>query len=157
MRFGGPQSGKTAKPAPQARELVWMLDRLHDLKQFELITIIDEDHHWPIEQQDFNEIVGNLIDNAGKWARHTVAVSLIENSAHYIILIEDDGPGVDKENIEKIGSRSVRLNHEIMGHGLGLSIVIDIVERYQGTVNFSKSQFGGFSAQVELPKNASEE
>lgn len=152
VRFGGPQSGKWAKPVPQARELVWMLDRLHDTKQFELNTIIDEDHRWPIEEQDFNEIIGNLIDNAGKWAKHSVTVNISENNAHYRMLIEDDGPGVDEENIEKIGSRSVRLNHEITGHGLGLSIVIDIVDRYKGMINFSNNRFGGFSAEIELPK-----
>tara|TARA_R110001599_G_scaffold353856_1_gene600434 strand:+ start:10109 stop:11479 length:1371 start_codon:yes stop_codon:yes gene_type:complete len=152
VRFGGPQSGKSAKPVPQARELVWMLDRLHDTKQFELLTSIDEDHHWPIEEQDFNEIIGNLIDNAGKWANHSVTVSIAENNAYYIMLVEDDGPGVDQENIDRIGSRSVRLNHEITGHGLGLSIVIDIVDRYQGTINFSNNQLGGFSVEVELPK-----
>jgi signal transduction histidine kinase len=154
VRFGGPQSGKSAKPVPQARELVWMLDRLHDTKQFELLTSIDEDHHWPIEEQDFNEIIGNLIDNAGKWAKHSVTVSIAENNACYIIFVEDDGPGVDQENIEKIGSRSVRLNHEITGHGLGLSIVIDIVDRYQGVINFSNNRAGGFSVEVELPKTA---
>lgn len=152
VRFGGPQSGKWAKPVPQARELVWMLDRLHDTKQFELNTIIDEDHRWPIEEQDFNEIIGNLIDNAGKWAKQSITVSIAENNACYSVLVEDDGPGVDQENIEKIGSRSVRLNHEITGHGLGLSIVIDIVDRYQGVINFSNNRFGGFSAEVELPK-----
>jgi signal transduction histidine kinase len=154
VRFGGPQSGKWAKPVPQARELVWMLDRLHDTKQFELNTIIDEDHHWPIEEQDFNEIIGNLIDNAGKWANHAVTVSISENNSYYIMLVEDDGAGVDQENIDKIGSRSVRLNHDITGHGLGLSIVIDIVDRYQGAINFSNNRFGGFSAEVELPKAA---
>jgi two-component system sensor histidine kinase PhoQ len=152
VRFGGPQSGKSAKPVPQARELVWMLDILHDTKQFELVTIIDEDHHWPIEEQDFNEIIGNLIDNAGKWANHSVTVSIFEKNSYYIILVEDDGPGIDQENIEKIGSRSVRLDQNITGHGLGLSIAIDIVERYQGIINFSKNRAGGFSAAVELPK-----
>ena len=152
VRFGGPQSGKWAKPVPQARELVWMLDRLHDTKQFELNTIVDEDHRWPIEEQDFNEIIGNLIDNAGKWAKHSVTVNISENNAYYRVLVEDDGPGVDQENIEKIGSRSVRLNHEITGHGLGLSIVIDIVDHYQGAINFSNNRFGGFSVGVELPK-----
>ncbi|MFT4608566.1 MAG: two-component system sensor histidine kinase PhoQ [Chitinophagales bacterium] len=152
VRFGGPQSGKWAKPLPQARELVWMFDRLHDTKQFELDTIIDEDHHWPIEEQDFNEIIGNLIDNSGKWAKHLVTVYISENNTYCRILVEDDGPGVDQENIEKIGSRSVRLNHEISGHGLGLSIVIDIVDRYQGVINFSNNRFGGFSVEVELPK-----
>jgi signal transduction histidine kinase len=152
VRFGGPQSGKIAKPVPQARELVWMLDRLHDTKQFELNTIIDEDHRWPIEEQDFNEIIGNLIDNAGKWAKHAVTVNLSENDTHYRILVEDDGSGVDQEDIEKIGSRSVRLNNEITGHGLGLSIIIDIVDRYQGAINFSNNQLGGFSVEVKLPK-----
>jgi signal transduction histidine kinase len=152
VRFGGPQSGKVAKPVPQSRELVWMLDRLHYEKQFELNTIIDEDHRWPIEEQDFNEIIGNLIDNAGKWAKRSVTVNLFENNTHYRILVEDDGSGVSQEDIDKIGSRSVRLNNEITGHGLGLSIIIDIVDRYQGAINFSNNQFGGFSVEVKLPK-----
>jgi two-component system sensor histidine kinase PhoQ len=152
VRFGGPQSGKRAKPLPQARELVWMLDRLHDTKQFELNTIIDEDHRWPIEEQDFNEIIGNLIDNAGKWAKHAVTVNLSENNDHYRILVDDDGSGVDQEDIDKLGSRSVRLNHEVTGHGLGLSIIMDIVDRYQGKIHFSNNQLGGFSVEVKLPK-----
>jgi two-component system sensor histidine kinase PhoQ len=152
LHFGGPQSGTSTKPVSQARELLWMLDRLHNRKEFELNTIIDEDRYWPIEEQDFNDIIGNLTDNAGKWANHSVTVSISENNFHYIILVEDDGAGVDDENLDKIGSRSVRLSHDITGHGLGLSIVMDIVNRYQGTVNFFNNGFGGFSAEVELPK-----
>lgn len=155
VRFGGAQSGNRAKPLPQARELVWMLDILHSKKQFELNSIIDEDQRWPIEEQDFNEIIGNLIDNAGKWAKHSVTVNLSENNSHYLMLVEDDGPGVAQENIKKIGSRAVRLNHEITGHGLGLSIVIDIVDRYQGTINFYNNKLGGFSVEVKLPKKGS--
>ena len=152
LHVGGPQSGTSTNPVSQARELLWMLNRLHHVKEFELNTIIDEDRHWPIDKQDFNDIIGNLTDNAGKWANHSVTVSISENNSYYIMLVEDDGAGVDDENLDKIGSRSVRLNHDITGHGLGLSIVIDIVNRYQGTVNFSNNRSGGFSAEVELPK-----
>jgi two-component system sensor histidine kinase PhoQ len=153
VRFGGPQSGNRAKPLPQARELVWMLGRLHVTKEFELNTIIDEDHHWIIEEQDFNEVVGNITDNAGRWAKHLVTIDISENNLNYCIKANDDGPGVNQEIINKILSRSAWPNSEVSGHGLGLPIVIDIVNRYQGAITLSNNKQGGFSVLIEIPKS----
>ncbi|HSP00004.1 MAG TPA: hypothetical protein VLN90_00930, partial [Thioalkalivibrio sp.] len=96
-RFAGPQAGKTAKPVSQARDLLWMLGRLYPDKNFELETELGPDTRWPIEEHDLNEILGNLVDNAGKWAGQSAELSLSESADHLIITVADDGPGVSAD------------------------------------------------------------
>ena len=76
-RFAGPQLGKTALPVKMVHDLVWMFGRLYPEKSFELKTTLDDETRWPVEEHDLNEILGNLIDNAGKWSAHQVEVSLV--------------------------------------------------------------------------------
>lgn len=149
-RFAGPQVGKSTYPVKQARELLWMLGRLYPDKTFELSTDLAEERYWPIEEYDLNEILGNLLDNAGKWSSRCVELSLQETPERMKILVRDDGPGVKSEAIEKLGRRGLRLDEQMPGHGLGLAIVQDIVQRYEGQVEFSNSLEGGLEARVSI-------
>src|SRR5690554_2707107 len=149
-RFAGPQVGKSTYPVKQARELLWMLGRLYPDKTFELSTDLAEDRYWPIEEYDLNEILGNLLDNSGKWSSRCVELSLQETPERMKILVRDDGPGVKSEAIEKLGRRGLRLDEQMPGHGLGLAIVQDIVQRYEGQVEFSNSLKGGLEALVSI-------
>lgn len=93
-RFAGPQLGKSAGPVKQARDLLWMLGRLYSEKSFELSTSLTEESRWPIEEHDLNEILGNLLDNAGKWATECVELSLEQHNCLAQIIVTDDGLGV---------------------------------------------------------------
>lgn len=150
-QFAGPQIGKSAAPAVQARDLLWMLGRLYPEKQFELETTLNPDHRWPIEEHDLSEVLGNLLDNAGKWAENTITLRLEENREQLLITVSDDGPGVAPALLSELGTRGMRLDQQVPGHGLGLAIVREITERYEGILAFRSGSRGGLEARVALP------
>lgn len=151
-RFAGPQAGKAAQPVSQARDLLWMLGRLYPEKNFELETELGPDTRWPVEEHDLNEILGNLLDNAGKWAAHQVSLNLTQKDAKLILEVRDDGPGVEPDNLRALGTRGLRLDEQTPGHGLGLAIVRDILAGYGGTLHFTSPPSQGLIARVELPR-----
>jgi signal transduction histidine kinase len=151
-RFAGPQAGKAAQPVSQARDLLWMLGRLHADKDFELETELATDTGWPVEQHDLNEILGNLLDNAGKWSSQRTVINLAETEDQLMITVEDDGPGVDQNALTTLGGRGMRLDEQVPGHGLGLAITREITERYGGSLQFSRSTMGGLKVCVTLAK-----
>ncbi|MBD3641446.1 MAG: sensor histidine kinase [Marinobacter sp.] len=150
-RFAGPQVGKSAYPIKQARDLLWMLGRLYPEKSFELASRLMEERRWPLEEHDLNEVLGNLLDNAGKWSEKTVELSLLEQDGRMTIVVEDDGHGVPPESLSSLGVRGLRLDEQTPGHGLGLAIVREITERYGGTLGFEKGAGGGLRAVVSIP------
>ncbi|WP_404362778.1 sensor histidine kinase [Marinobacter sp.] len=150
-RFAGPQVGKSAYPVKQARDLLWMLGRLYTEKSFELSTTLPEESRWPIEEHDLNEILGNLLDNAGKWSTRCVELSLNQDYSSLQIAVTDDGPGVDETEMANLGQRGLRLDEQTPGHGLGLAIVRDIVGRYGGQTSFSTGSAGGLRVAVDIP------
>jgi len=150
-RFAGPQAGKAANPVSQARDLLWMLGRLYPDKNFELETELSVETCWPVEEHDLNELLGNLLDNAGKWARRSSVLSLSETGGQLVIAVEDDGPGVDTDALPSLGTRGVRLDEQTPGYGLGLAIAREIIERYSGSLTFSTGSRGGLKAMVCFP------
>lgn len=150
-RFAGPQIGKSAYPIRQARDLLWMLGRIYTDKSFELSTKLNEETRWPIEEHDLNEIIGNLLDNAGKWSNKVVELSLEQSQGLATISVTDDGLGVPNAEKEQLGQRGLRLDEQIPGHGLGLAIVSDIVSRYNGQLSFLNSPQGGLKVVISLP------
>ena len=149
-RFAGPQVGKSAYPLKQARDLLWMLGRLYPEKSFELSSPLAEESRWPIEEQDLNEILGNLLDNAGKWSSQCVELSLEQGNGVARIVVADDGPGVEKSEVANLGQRGLRLDQQMPGHGLGLAIVRDIVSRYGGEISFMNGSGAGLRVVIEL-------
>ncbi|SFR45099.1 Signal transduction histidine kinase [Marinobacter gudaonensis] len=153
-RFAGPQVGKSAYPLKQARDLLWMLGRLYPAKSFEMSTLLTEERRWPIEEHDLNEVIGNLLDNAGKWSNAVVELGLEEDAEGLTITVEDDGPGAPADLLPSLGTRGVRLDEQTPGHGLGLAIAREITERYGGTLEFSPGTIGGLKARVHFPGNS---
>lgn len=149
-RFAGPQIGKSAFPVKQARDLLWMLGRLYPETSFELSTSLTDESRWPIEEHDLNEILGNLLDNGGKWSRQCVELSLEQHKGSALIVVTDDGAGVVESERVYLGQRGRRLDEQTPGHGLGLAIVRDIVARYGGRTDFSSGLQGGLRVLVEI-------
>ena len=97
------------------------------------------------------ELLGNLLDNAYKWARHNIMLSVVMVENNFQICIEDDGPGADPDKVSELSQRGVRLDEQIAGHGFGLAIVADMVDDYDGSISFQKSdKLGGFKADINL-------
>ncbi|WP_027896108.1 sensor histidine kinase [Zestomonas thermotolerans] len=109
----------------------------------------------PYDREDLLELLGNLLDNACKWARRRVRLSIEVDEGGYRLLVDDDGPGVNAEQREEILCRGTRLDEQVAGHGLGLGIVRDIVESWRGRLLLQDSPLGGLQVRVELPRDLS--
>ena len=131
--------------------LIGLLQQVYAEKGVDVRYSIGPDVQLLHDRQDMLELIGNLLDNAVKWARSVVMVNV--RSANGVLFeVEDDGPGCSPEEISQLTDRGVRLDESISGHGLGLSIVKDIVDTYDGKLDLGKSsRLGGFSARVHLP------
>ena len=103
------------------------------------------------ERQDLEEMLGNLIDNACKWARSKVHVTLSAGSGRILVTVDDDGPGLSPDEREAAFRRGKRLDEAVPGTGLGLSIVKDVAELYGGEVSLDTSPLGGLRAILEIP------
>ncbi len=104
------------------------------------------------EKQDLEEMAGNLIDNACKWARTHISVSARALAGGKLELsVGDDGPGLTEEERTRVGERGERLDESVPGSGLGLAIVRDIAKLYGGSIDFGESPLGGFEVRLTLP------
>lgn len=110
----------------------------------------------PIDRADLNDMVGNLLDNAQKWANSKVLVDVRRHAANLLIRVEDDGPGLADEHIERVLRRGEKVDSTRDGSGLGLAIVGDLVELYGGQMNLSRGALGGLAVEVTLPDRRSE-
>lgn len=130
--------------------LCGLLQQVYSNKDVDIRYNIPNDVVWPHDRQDMLELIGNLLDNAVKWADAVVILTV--RHVHGIRLeVEDDGPGVSSEKLRQLTERGARLDESVAGHGLGLSIVKDIVNTYQGRLEFSRSnRLGGLRVTVLL-------
>ena len=115
------------------------------------------------ERQDFEDLVGNLIDNAGKWAASTVRVQagLAQadgggDASDITLTVDDDGPGLPAETRDFATRRGRRLDESKPGSGLGLSIVTDLASAYGGVFSLHDSPLGGLRAVLRLPGSMTE-
>ncbi|GGC96810.1 ATP-binding protein [Halopseudomonas salina] len=138
-----------------AEDLPWLLDSLRSIhgNDLQLETRLGEaaQAEWPFEREDMLELLGNLLDNACKWARRTVVLSADMNSEGLVLRIADDGPGVAEHERSAILRRGHRLDQSAEGDGIGLAIVTDLVEVYQGRLELQESSLGGLEVDVLLP------
>ncbi|OPB32750.1 sensor histidine kinase [Pseudomonas fluorescens] len=106
----------------------------------------------PWDREDLLELLGNLLDNACKWADAEVRLSVSETPHGYQLAVEDDGPGIPEAQRDQVFSRGARLDEQRLGHGLGLGIVRDIVEVWGGVLQLQESELGGLKVLIELPR-----
>ncbi|WP_449433909.1 ATP-binding protein [Pseudomonas putida] len=105
----------------------------------------------PWDREDVLELLGNLLDNACKWADSEVRLGIVPSTAGYQVWVDDDGPGVPEAQRLQVLERGSRLDEQVDGHGLGLGIVRDIVEAWGGQLVLLQSPLGGLRVSIELP------
>lgn len=138
-------------PREEFIPLVDMLQRIYADKGIEINARIPAHKVFCGDREDMMELFGNVLENACKWAKSQVLLS-VSDEAGLIVVIEDDGPGCPPDQRQKLAQRGVRVDESTTGHGLGLSIVSEIVQHYGGTLLFDESaQLGGFKVSVNLP------
>lgn len=107
------------------------------------------------DESDLEEMAGNLLDNACKWAKGQIGVSMLAERAKsgsmLLIKIEDDGPGLTEEQAREVLRRGVKLDEKVQGSGLGLDIVKELVDVYGGSLQLKRSVLGGLAAELRLP------
>lgn len=110
------------------------------------------------DREDMLELLGNLMDNAFKWAKSHISCSVLieenitKETKQIIITIDDDGLGKKPQELKQLAQRGVRLDESVEGHGLGLAICKDIIKLYAGTIYFNQSQqLGGFQVEIKIP------
>jgi signal transduction histidine kinase len=102
--------------------------------------------------EDLTELLGNILENATKWANAAISVSVSKGKT-ILIQVEDDGPGVAEDQLITLGQRGVRLDEQKQGSGLGLAIARDVAEAYHGVLSFNPSPMGGLAVSVQIPRS----
>jgi signal transduction histidine kinase len=106
----------------------------------------------PWDREDMLELLGNLLDNACKWAASQVRLRIECTTEGYRFEVEDDGPGIEAEQRAEVLSRGTRMDEQVAGHGLGLGIVRDIVDAWGGQLELGDSRLGGLCVHIQLPQ-----
>ena len=131
------------------------LDMMYYNKTLQLTSHIADNVICPVEREDMLELLGNVLDNAYKWATQKIVVSVTMNTDLHLC-IEDDGPGADMDKVNELSKRGVRLDETIEGHGFGLAITAAIIADYQGSISFTRStKMGGFRTDIRIPLHLS--
>ena len=136
-----------------AAELPALLDTLRMIHQrdIQLRWTAPSACRLPWDREDMLELLGNLLDNACKWANSEVVLSIERSAAGYRLRVDDDGPGIPAAERAPVLDRGTRLDERAEGHGLGLGIVRDILSAWGGTLSLQDSPLGGLQVQIELP------
>ncbi|MFI0473683.1 sensor histidine kinase [Halomonas sp. HMF6819] len=131
--------------------LIEGLGRLAGRRQVALETRWQVRPHVRMDRQDVQEVVGNLLDNALRWAESRVTLCVQSQGETLHLSVADDGPGMDEAQCQAALERGKRLDEQRSNSGLGLSIVADLVALYQGTLTLTRAQAGGLHVAVTLP------
>jgi signal transduction histidine kinase len=144
--------GNRTKVKAVLDDLARVLRRIHAERGIDIDIDCSPELFFRGERQDLEEMAGNLIDNACKWAKKRVSVrALADPGGRFDLSVDDDGPGLEPEDRERVLERGERLDESVPGSGLGLSIVEDIAKLYQGSLVLGHSRLGGLEARLNLP------
>lgn len=149
--ISGRQMGQICLPIQITSNVVTVMEKIFPDKHFRISTDLPNDFSWPMERQDLSELLGNLLENGGKWCQTTVDISISLAASALTIKVADDGSGISPESAEKVMNRGCRLDETVNGFGLGLSIVYEILEDNFGQMEIGSSKTGGAEITVTLP------
>ena len=147
---GTPGSGAEFDLAAEIRLMIELMQKIYPRIQVQFqcpnpLPTID------LDRDDMLELIGNLLDNACKFAATKALLEIAASKQLLSLVFEDDGKGLEAAQMEQITRRGVRLDETVAGHGLGLGICSDILENYNATMSFSESRLGGLKVAVEIP------
>ena len=150
--------GRATDVRPAIEPIVRALERINRDRDIKIAFECSPGAKFQGEKQDLEEMAGNLLDNACKWATANVRLRITlesgsePRSARRLVMeVADDGPGIPADERAKLGKRGLRLDETKPGSGLGLSIVTDLAQLYRGQLQLGASDLGGLEAPLELP------
>jgi signal transduction histidine kinase len=140
---------------PVVAALTRTMEKIHQSRGIAIDLDAPADVRFRGERQDLEEMVGNLVDNACKWAQMRVSVEVVaerrDGIAAVRIIIDDDGPGLGPAQRDQVARRGRRLDETKPGSGLGLSIVLELATLYGGNLQLGNAPIGGLRAELVLP------
>jgi signal transduction histidine kinase len=151
--LGGPLRARTEVPT-RLQDLGDVLGKIHSDRSIAFSMDLPADLAAACEPQDFDEMAGNLLDNAFMWARTNVSVSATRENTFLRILVEDDGPGLTVAQRKQVLRPGERMDEAAPGFGFGLSIVKELAELYGGGIALDESRLGGLRAALHLPQSS---
>ncbi|HET9414474.1 MAG TPA: sensor histidine kinase [Pseudolabrys sp.] len=150
--------GSVTQAAPVVTALARTMEKIHRDKNLTIDVHADEAAQFHGERPDLEEMVGNLVDNACKWASSRVAIEVVRErpdaaSERQVVrvIVDDDGRGLSPSEREQVAKRGRRLDETKPGSGLGLSIVLELAGLYGGGLTFGTAPLGGLRAELVLP------
>jgi signal transduction histidine kinase len=150
--------GRVTDVRPVTESIIRALERIYAERNLDIRLECASGARFQGERQDFEEMLGNLLDNACKWAAHRVAVDIavategLKGERRLLrVRVDDDGPGLTPEQRAQGIKRGRRLDETKPGSGLGHSIVADLAQSYRGSFTLEQAALGGLSARLELP------
>ena len=145
--------GLRCQVAPVMEGLIRVMQRVHPERRFTFTP--DETARELLfrgEAQDLQEMLGNLLDNAGKWARSEIRIAISADAEQLHLAIDDDGPGIPDDQRAALLQRGQRGDEKVAGSGLGLAIVSELAGLYDGELVLGQSPLGGLCARLSLPR-----
>jgi signal transduction histidine kinase len=142
---------------PVVTALARTMEKLHRERDIAIAVDAPEHSYFRGEGQDLEQMVGNLVDNACKWAQSRVAIEVVadrpagDDKPRVRIIVDDDGPGLSPSEREQVALRGRRLDESKPGSGLGLSIVVELAGLYDGVLSLGTAPIGGLRAELALP------
>lgn len=155
---GGSPLGRPLPLRPLVLRIVDSLRKVYFERGVEVDVRIDERREFYGDQGDLMEILGNVLDNAFKWCQRQVRV--FDRAAYqgqegaWQLVVEDDGPGIPMDLWERVLQRGVRADERVKGHGIGLAVVRDLLEVYEGHIELGRSELGGARICLSFPTRA---
>jgi signal transduction histidine kinase len=152
--------GSVTEMLPVITALARTMEKLHGHRGIAIDLDAPTEVRFRGERQDLEEMVGNLVDNACKWAQSRVCIEVLAESngapgrpmVH--IMVDDDGPGLSPADRDQVARRGNRLDESKPGSGLGLSIVVELAGLYGGRLTLGTAPIGGLRAELVLPAAA---
>src|SRR5262249_21744022 len=142
-----------APVAASAEGLVRAIERLHAGRDLRIEIDAPGPYAFRGQREDLDEMLGNQLDNACKWARGRVMLTCSKEGERIVIAVDDDGPGIELSMREAVMRRGVRADEAAQGVGLGLAIVRDLAEIYGGSISLEESLMGSARARLTLPSH----
>ncbi len=144
--------GARTEAAPVVADITRTLSRIHADRGIDISVTCPDGLAIRGERQDLEEMIGNLVDNACKWARSRVVIDAAPRGDDLTFTIDDDGPGLPPDQHERVLERGTRLDETVPGSGFGLAIVRDIAGMHGGGLTLADSDLGGLRATLRLPR-----
>jgi len=147
----GDVPGARCPVLPSVEGLTRTLLRIYASRGLAIKVDVSPEHFIRGQREDLEEMLGNLLDNACKWAKSSVKIQSVQENDAVVLTVDDDGPGLVPSMRDVVLQRGVRADEAAPGSGLGLAIVRDLAELYEGTISLEDSPMSGLRARLRLP------